>query len=55
MDDDDDNNNNNNIILCICSLFNDFFSNADHATSNERVISEWRNEKDLEGRARGLF
>jgi hypothetical protein len=32
-----------------------FFSNSDYITSNERVISKWWIEKDVEGSGRGLM
>jgi hypothetical protein len=31
------------------------FSNYDYTVSNEGVINEWRNEKDLEGSDQGLI
>jgi hypothetical protein len=32
-----------------------FFSNLDYITQNERVINEWRIEKDVDGSGRGLI
>jgi hypothetical protein len=44
-----------NIIICICSLLRPLFSKLDELATNERMIGELWNGKDVEGNGRGLI